>query len=832
MENKVAQEKITKLKKDIAFHDRLYYNLDRPQITDFEYDALLQKLQDLESQFPDLKSLDSPTQKVPGDVLAHFKKKTHTQAMLSLQNSYSVEELRRFCERLLKSLNPEEFTFFMEPKLDGMAVELIYEDGFFKTALSRGDGRVGEDISSTVKTIRSIPLKLQNFKSLQNNEEKNGQKTAFKTLYQEKSLLEVRGEILIFKEDFKKINEEQELKKEATFSNPRNLAAGSVRQLDPTVTAKRPLRCFIHSPGGIEIPSVKSQEDFIKKLHHWNLPAFKVSPDWSSNKNPSDSHSKKTSFFEQRNKKEALQLQPPFGLCAVASSFQDVVNYYNQMQSLRPKLPFEIDGIVLKLNSFSQQKKLGSIARSPRWAMAAKFKPEQAVTFLKKVKFQVGRTGVITPVALLTPVQVGGVTISQASLHNFKDLERKKIQEGVHVLIHRAGDVIPEVIKVIEEPSNSQKENHGFPLKRLFKSLLKKETNSSLLKRLLKSLLKKETYISSLKSLFKPFYSLFSGLSLKSLFKPFYSLFFRSKKQPSNSQKPASPSCSLCKMKHPIAHSKKVKTPKECPYCKSPVKQHGDYLLCSNDSCPAIQINKWIHFASKKAMDIDFLGVKSIEKFSSWGWLKSYSDIYDLKDKNIQDKEGFGKKSYQLLVTNLEKSKLVSLQRFFYALGIPLVGEETSGKISEKLYEKQSPLTLLSILPLIQELSQEELEEIPDVGPLVAQSFKKAFQNQALIEDIKSLAKRGLSLKNPEKKSQALAHLSFVITGSLPIPRTELKSLIEKEGGKVLSQVSSKVSFLIEGEKAGSKKQKALDLKRPLLSYEELLKKFPSLNTN
>ena len=813
MEKKVAYKKITELKKDIAFHDRLYYNLDRPQITDFEYDALLQKLQNLESQFPDLKSLDSPTQKVPGEVLAHFKKKAHTQAMLSLQNSYSVEELRSFCERLLKALNTKELTFFMEPKLDGMAVELIYENGFFKTALSRGDGRVGEDISSTVKTIRSIPLKLQNFNSLQNKEEQDGQKTAFKSLYQEKSFLEIRGEILIFKEDFKKINEEQELKKEATFSNPRNLAAGSVRQLDPTITAKRPLRCFIHSPGGIEIPSVKSQEDFIKKLHHWNLPAFKVSPDWSSDKSPSDSHSKKTSFFEQKNKKEALQLQAPFGLCAVASSFQDLVNYYTQMQSLRPKLPFEIDGIVLKLNSFSQQKKLGSIARSPRWAMAAKFKPEQAVTFLKKVKFQVGRTGVITPVALLTPVQVGGVTISQASLHNFKDLERKKIQEGVHVLIHRAGDVIPEVIKVIEEPSNSQK-----------------ETNSSLLKRLFTSLLKKETYISSLKSLYKSIYSLFSGLSLKNLFKPFYSLFFRSKKQPSNSQ--ASPSCSLCKMKHPIAHPKKVKIPKECPDCKSPVKQHGDYLLCSNDSCPAIQINKWIHFTSKKAMDIDFLGVKSIEKFSSWGWLKSYSDIYDLKDKNIQDKEGFGKKSYQLLVTNLEKSKKVSLQRFFYALGIPLVGEETSGKISEKLYEKQSPLTLLSILPLIQELSQEELEEIPDVGPLVAQSFKKAFQNQALVEDIESLAKRGLSLKNPEKKSQALAHLSFVITGSLPIPRTELKSLIEKEGGKVLSQVSSKVSFLIEGEKAGSKKQKALDLKRPLLSYEELLKKFPSLNTN
>ena len=406
MEKETARQKIKKLKEKIQFHDRLYYNLDQPQITDFEYDQLIKKLIDLETEYPDLKSPDSPTQKVPGQALSHFEKKAHSQAMLSLQNSYSLEELKSFYERLSKSLQTKNLVLFMEPKLDGMAVELIYENGNFKTALSRGDGEIGEDITATVKTIKSIPLKMKSFDKLP-------------------SVLEFRGEILIFKKDFKRINEEQELQKQAVFSNPRNLAAGSVRQLDPRETAKRPLRCFIHSPGGIVDPSLKNQEDFIKQLSHWKLPAFKIS--------------------------SSKKLKPPFELCRMSTSFEDVADYYNQMRDIRSKLPFEIDGIVLKINSFSQQKELGAIARSPRWAMAGKFPSEQKVTFLEKIKLQVGRTGVITPVAVLRPVQLGGVTVRYASLHNFKEIKRKNIQESVNVLVHRAGDVIPEVIRV-EEP--------------------------------------------------------------------------------------------------------------------------------------------------------------------------------------------------------------------------------------------------------------------------------------------------------------------------------------------------------------------------------------------
>lgn len=714
MKKESASKRIKELKKEIQFHDRLYYQLDKPQITDFEYDELLKELVDLETQHPELKTPDSPSGKVPGQALPHFEKKSRRQAMLSLQNSYSIEELKSFYDRILKFFKAKSLTLFMEPKLDGMAVELIYEKGFFKTALSRGDGITGEDISATVKTIRKLPLCLENFKP--SSQELSHQKS------ENLPIVELRGEILIFKEDFKRINEEQELNTQPVFSNPRNLAAGSVRQLDPKVTAQRPLRCFIHSPGGIEIPHLKTQEDFIKQVQHWGLPAFKIS--------------------------SSRKLKAPYSLCLISRSFEDVVSYYNQMKEMRSKLPFEIDGIVLKLNSFSQQKKTGAIARSPRWAVAGKFPPEQKTAFLEKIKLQVGRTGVITPVAVLKPVQLGGAKIRHASLHNFKELERKNIREGSYVLVHRAGDVIPEIIKALAPPP----------------SALKNKKNQS-------------------------------------------SATERAKTKP-----------------------RKVSPPKSCPKCKTKVKSQGDYLVCPNSQCPAVKLNKWIHFVSKKAMDIDFLGAKSLEKFSNWGWLKSYSDIYDLKRKNIKDKEGFGEKSYHLLVKSLEKSKNPSLKRFLFALGIPLIGEETAGKISEKLYEKKKSLSLLSVLSLLKNISTEELEAIPDIGPLGAKSLKEAFEDAELTADIEGLAKRGVILKAQGLKSNRLQGLSFVITGTLPRSRPDLKADIELEGGRVLSQVSSQTNFLISGDKAGSKKQKALDLKVPILSWNKLLDKFKFLD--
>ncbi|MCZ0932621.1 MAG: NAD-dependent DNA ligase LigA [Oligoflexia bacterium] len=675
-------KRLQKLKDEIRFHDRLYYSLDQAQITDFEYDQLFQKLIELESKYPELKTKDSPSQKVPGQALSKFKKQAHSVPMLSLQNSYSKTDIESFYERVLKLLKQKKLTCFAEPKLDGMAVELIYEKGFLTKALSRGDGLIGEDITAVIKTLRALPLFLGN---------------------QAPPFLEVRGEVLILKKDFERINQEQELAGLSLFANPRNLAAGSLRQLDPKITASRPLYCFIHSPG-TPLKSLKTQKEFIEKIQKLSLPAFRLS--------------------------SSKKLNQPLELCRLTHSMEDIIDYYEEMQGLRSKLPFEIDGIVIKVNDFEDQGELGVISRSPRWAMAGKFAPEQGITQVENIKLQVGRTGVITPVAVLKPLMLGGVQICHASLHNFKELARKDIRMGDFVLVHRAGDVIPEVIKALKERR--------------------------------------------------------------------------------------------------VAKSEIFKTPSFCPVCKGAVRDQGDYLLCENSQCPAVIENKLLHFASKKAMNIEFLGTKSVRKFYSWNWLNCYSDIYDLKGKDLKNKEGFGEKSYQLLVESLDKSKKTTLSRFLFALGIPLVGEQTAQKISEKVYEKHKgrELDILSALSILKTISKEELENIPDIGPLVASSFKQALENKELVKDLEGLYKRGVSLSQQQKKRDLLEGLTFVITGSFPVSRSEIKAKIESLGGKVSSQVSGKTHFLIEGEKPGSKKEKALSLSVPILNYEDFLRKF------
>ena len=678
---KDIERTIQKLKEEIRRHDHLYYNLDQAQITDFEYDKLFKQLLELEKKHPELKTKDSPSQKVPGQALSQFKKQAHSIPMLSLQNSYSKADIEKFYDRVLKLLKEENLSCFVEPKLDGMAVELIYEKGFFTKALSRGDGYMGEDITAAVKTLKALPFYL-------------GKKPP--------PLLELRGEVLILKKDFKRINQEQELAGLPLFASPRNLAAGSLRQLDPKITASRPLYCFIHSPGRVE--GLKTQQEFMEKLQNLSLPSFKLAV--------------------------SQKLKPPLELCRLTHSAEELISYYEEIQDLRPQLPFEIDGIVIKVNDFEKQNRLGLIARSPRWAIAGKFAPEQGETQLEDIKLQVGRTGVITPVAVLKPLVLGGVQIRHASLHNFKELARKDIRKGDFVLVHRAGDVIPELTQVLKEKRRA-------------------------------------------------------GQTV-------------------------------------------FKAPSSCPVCKSSVREQGDYLLCENRQCPAVIEGKLIHFAGKKAMNIEFLGQKSIKKFYSWDWLKSYSDIYDLKDRDIKNKEGFGDKSCQLLADSLEKSKKISLPRLLFALGIPLVGEQTAQKISETIYDKLKgrKLDILSALSVIKKLSKEELEAVPDIGPLAAGSFKQAFENQELIKDLEGLHKRAVYLSAVKIKQKTLEGLTFVITGSLSIPRSKLKEQIEGLGGRLSSQVSQGTSFLIEGEKPGSKKEKALNLSVPILSYEEFLRKF------
>ncbi len=689
---KSIQKKIQALKQQIRHHDRLYYNLDQPEITDYEYDQLFKKLAHLENQYPELKTEDSPTQKMPGQALEKFKKAPHGLAMLSLQNSYSKEEIKAFYEKTLKFLNKKSLTCFVEPKLDGMAVELIYKNGQLSQALTRGDGRLGEDITANIKTLKGLPLSLD--KPLPSTKRGDGSLPP---------LLEFRGEVLIFKKDFEKINISRKEKGLSLFANPRNLSAGSLRQLDPQVTASRPLYCFIHSPGRIQGLNIKSQEEFVRRVQNFSFASFQIS--------------------------SSKKLKPPLELCRLTHSIEEIGDSYDQLLELSHKLPFEIDGIVIKVNDFEQQKELGAIARSPRWAIAGKFPPERGITQVEDIRLQVGRTGVVTPVAQLKPLTLSGVQIRQASLHNFQDLKRKDIRIKDFVWVHRAGDVIPELIKAL-----------------------------------------KDKRAKGLKT-FPP--------------------------------------------------------PENCPVCQSVLKAQGDYLLCSNGECPAIKENKFRHFASKGAMNIEFLGKKSLKKFYDWGWLNCYSDIYDLKDKPIQNKEGFGEKSHKLLVKSLEESKSTSLPRLIFALGIPLIGEQSAQKISQVIYETwgEKELSLRQAITWLKNWTIEELEKVEDIGPLSARSFHFAFQNEDLISDLKRLAEHGVHFVKLKKEEESLKGLSYVITGTFPEHREKIKKWIENRGGTVGSQVSQKTSFLLMGDNPGSKQKKAQELKIPILSWETFLKR-------
>lgn len=815
-----VHKKIAVLKKQIQHHDNLYYNLNQSKISDYNYDQLYAELTNLETKYPDLKTEDSPTQKIPGKALDKFERQAHSQMMLSLQNSYSKEEIKEFYKKTIERLylsykdtSKKSITvnFFMEPKFDGVATELIYENGLLTKALSRGDGKLGENITTNIKTIRGLPLKLQ-------------------TEQKPPKILEIRGEVLILKKDFELINKKQEEIEESQFANPRNLAAGTLRQLDPILAARRPLRFYAHSLGSFssdfnhnsqslkttnKAKTVISQSEFMETINSFCVPCLQITT------------KKIESCLQATNKKNnsaqntKKEMQPQSHLCWVSSSFdlcqnksssknsipslkksdrklktqsehftsgsnstsppnkpgshdpilshlnleelknenlktnkalKDCLNYYDYINSIRHNLPFEIDGIVIKVNSFSQQKQLGQIARSPRWAIAGKFAPEEACAKIKDIILQVGRTGVITPVAVMEPVALSGVTIRQANLHNFGELERKDIRKGDFVIIHRAGDVIPEVIRPLKE-----------------------------------------------------------------------------------------------KRKQLVAELKKFKVPTQCPVCHSSLKKDGDYLKCFNVECPAIKEQSFIHFASKACMNIEFLGKKSIKKFYQWGWLTNFSSFYDLPKNPLDKKEGFGEKSFTLLKESLEKSKTSTLQRLIFALGIPQVGEQTAKNLAEKIEEtffykpipdSQKPKelkkislkkekashkrwNLKSIISVLQNLTQEELEAIPDIGETVAMSIQTAFKNKKLIEDLSALHEHGIKFLK-EEKTDKLKGKQFVITGGLPISRDKLKKILQQKGAKVSSQVSKNTDYVIEGENPGSKKQKAESLSISLISWTDL----------
>ncbi len=658
-------DSIEKLRKEIRYHNHRYYVLDDPEISDAHYDRLLIELAALEQSHPDLITADSPTQRVGAEPLSEFGEVKHTVPMLSLSNVFSDKEFQNFNHRLCETLDVDEIEYVAEPKLDGLAISLLYEKGVLIRGATRGDGMTGEDVTQNIRTIQSIPLKLQG----QNHPE----------------ILEVRGEVFMPKEGFKKLNTKQLAKGDKVFVNPRNAAAGSLRQLDSKITATRPLYFYCYGWGsviGLTLPELHS--DMMKRLHHWGLPVQKE--------------------------------------LDIVSGAKGCQNYYAQLAEKRNQLPYEIDGIVYKVNRLDQQADLGFVSRAPRWATARKFPPQEEMTRVLAIDIQVGRTGALTPVARLEPIFVGGVTVTNATLHNEDEVHRKDVRVGDYVMVRRAGDVIPEVAGSVISLRNHNNE-------------------------------------------------------------PF-------------------------------------KMPAHCPVCGSDVERgKGETVSrCSGGLyCPQQSIEAIKHFASRRAMDIEGLGDKLVEQLIENRLLSEVSGLYTLTAQQLSELERMAKKSADNLITALEKSKSTTLPRFLFALGIREVGETTARNLAH----------FYGSLEKIRQASEEELQEVPDIGPIVAVHIVTFFHQPHNMEVIDRLIKAGVNWPDINVSSsdyKPLARKTFVVTGTLSrLSRQEAKERLQKLGAKVSGSISKKTDYLISGEKAGSKLDKAEALGVKILSENDFL---------
>jgi len=674
-------KRLNQLKEEIREHDYNYHVLDQPTITDYEYDQLFNELKKLEAEHPNLIAPDSPTQRVGAAPLSEFEKVPHRKPMLSLANSYNVDEIREFDARVKKFLETEkDVEYFCELKFDGLALELIYEGGHLQGALTRGDGAIGENVLSNVRTIKSVPLSLR------------GKAPA---------LLEVRGEALMLKKDFARLNEAQQEAGEQPFANPRNAAAGSIRQLDPRITARRPLHTFCYAPGVTEGVKVRSQSEWLEYLREHGLPCLAYE-----------------SWSDQASLKKLIKKHVPFA--AICIGPEACVEYYEAVLKMRHELPFDIDGVVIKVNSFELQDALGTVARSPRWATAAKFPPEQAQTVIEDIAVQVGRTGALTPKAVMKPVKVGGVTVTNATLHNQSEIDRKDVRIGDTVIIQRAGDVIPEVVEVV--------------------------------------------------------------LS----------------KRPAN--------------------SKKFKLPKNCPVCgEEAVLPEGEVVTrCVNPLCPAILNESLKHFAARRAMNIEDLGDKIIEQMTEAKLVERFSDLYKLTKEDVLSLPRQGDKSAQNIVDSIDRSRHTTLARFIYGLGIRFVGEQTAKSLAAHF----------KTIDAFLETNEGALVEIEDIGPKVAASIIRQLEQKEFRKEVKRLIDNGVEIEKPKKASgaQPLKGKTIVITGTLPRPRDEIKDEIIALGGKSPGSVSKTTNYVLAGNEAGSKLDKAQELGVEILDWDAYLK--------
>ena len=651
-----------KLREQIELHNYRYYVLDDPLIPDVEYDRLMLELIELEKKYPELVTPDSPTQRVGAKPLAEFSEVTHLVPMLSLANAFAEDDMVAFDKRVREKLSVNTVEYAAETKLDGLAISLLYEQGKLVQGATRGDGTTGEDVTLNVKTINAIPLRLRN---------------------KFPDRLEVRGEVYMSKQGFVGLNRAQEKAQGKIFANPRNAAAGSLRQLDSAITASRPLLFFAYGAGlieGMKLPELHT--DILHYLKEWGLPVS--------------------------------------GETRKVTGIDECFDYYHAIGKLRMKLDYDIDGVVFKVNSLEQQDQLGFVSRAPRWAIAYKFPPEEVMTRVTGIEVQVGRTGALTPVARLEPVQVGGVTVTNATLHNEDEIKRKDIRVGDTVIVHRAGDVIPEVVKVILE------------------------------------------------------------------------------KRPNNTR---------------LFHM-----PDKCPVCHSAVEKiDGEAILrCSAGLfCSAQRIQSIIHFASRRAMDIEGLGDKLVEQLVTSGLVNNVADLYNLSVEQLANLERMGKKSAENLVHALEKSRQTTLSRFLYSLGIREVGEATARELAN----------YFGSLPAIQKASITELEAVSDIGPVVAQHIHAFFSekhNKQVIQDLIGAKVRWPDVKKTGKLP--LAGKTFVITGTLTgMTREETKEKLQALGAKVSGSVSGKTDYLVCGTEPGSKLVKANKLNVRVLEEKDFL---------
>jgi DNA ligase (NAD+) len=669
--------KIEKLRETIRHHEYLYYGLDEPEISDADFDALMRELKALETEHPELVTPDSPTQRVSGKPKEGFAKVAHSRPMLSLDNVTNEEELRDW-DRRARSLASEgaEITYICEFKLDGLSMALHYREGasgaaYLGRGLTRGDGAIGEDVTGNVRTIRSVPLSISHTKLTRANLPAN---------------FEVRGEVVMPQSAFVKMNEEREARGLSSAVNPRNAAAGTIRTLEPNIVAQRRLDFYAYFALTETGESLfTEQSDALEAL---STAGFRVNPHHE-----------------------------------VIKSFDKLMDFINRAEEKRNSLGYEIDGVVIKIDSAEIQRRLGYTGRAPRWAVAYKFTARAGVTQVEDIRVQVGRTGKLTPVAVLTPTFIGGTTVGRATLHNADEIERLDLLIGDWVKVERGGDVIPKVVEVIEDKD------------------------------------------------------------------------------------------------HPRG-TKKFTFPTHCPNCGSEVVRtegEADYR-CVNVDCPARLRESLLHYSARNVMNIEGLGEAAVTQLLERGMVKSIADLYSLDEEKLLSLERIGKKTAETLLAEIEKSKQNPLNRVLFGLGIRFIGERTAQLLAEEF----------GSIDALMAASAEELERVNEVGPRVAQAIREFFDETKNRELIGKLHKAGLTLTTERrKKSSELEGLTFVLTGTLPnLTREDAKAKIEAAGGRVSGSVSKKTHYVVAGEEAGSKLEKARELGVKVIDEAELMKLF------